>query len=77
VTEQKELAKQRLVLWLEREGPLQFSQITDLLLQTFMLRETNVKDICLELQREGKVANTWGGGNRKPNDTSLIELSDR
>jgi hypothetical protein len=39
-----------------------------------MLRETNVKDICVELAATGKIERTWGGGNRKPSDDSLIKL---
>jgi hypothetical protein len=40
-----------------------------------MLRVTNVKDICVELAKMGKVKNTWGGGNRKPRDNDVIKLS--
>jgi hypothetical protein len=39
-----------------------------------MLRETNVKDICVELAKADKIENTWGGGNRKPRDEDLIRL---
>jgi hypothetical protein len=38
------------------------------------LRETNVKDICVELAKTGKIENTWGIGNRKPRDEDLIRL---
>jgi hypothetical protein len=30
------------------------------LLQGFMIRETNVKDLCVDLAREGKIQRTWG-----------------
>jgi hypothetical protein len=40
-----------------------------------MLRETNVKDICVDLAKADKIENTWGGGNRKPNDGSTIRLN--
>ena len=75
VSQHKALAKQRLIVWLEQNGPQNFSQITDLLLQEFMLRETNVKDICVELYKEGTISNTWGSGNRKPTDASRINLA--
>lgn len=51
---------------------LSFQSVVDDLLQAFMLRETNVKDICCELARAGKIANTWGSGNRKPQDATII-----
>ena len=42
-----------------------------------MLRETNVKDVSVELAGEGKIENTWGGGTRKPNDRTQITLARR
>ena len=39
-----------------------------------MLRETNVKDICVDLAKNGKIENTWGKGNRKPHDKDRIKL---
>ena len=45
------------------------------LLQTCMLRETNIKDICVDLARVGKIENTWGGGNQKPYDGRMIKLN--
>jgi len=45
------------------------------LLQAYMLRETNVKDICVELAKAGRILNTWGGGNRKPREDHLIQLT--
>ncbi len=40
-----------------------------------MLRETNVKDICVELATSGKVENTWGKHPRKHNDQTIIKLA--
>jgi len=75
VAEQKQLAKERLMKILgESESP-PFTNVVDVLLQAFMLRETNVKDVCVELAREGKIENTWGGGTRKPNDQAQITLA--
>ena len=39
-----------------------------------MLRETNVKDLCVMLAKQGKIENTWGKGNRKPRSDSMIRL---
>ncbi|MGO9740279.1 MAG: three-Cys-motif partner protein TcmP [Roseiarcus sp.] len=69
---QKALAKERLSQMLIDCREWQFAKIVDTLLQAFMLRETNVKDICVELAREGKIHNTWGAGNRKPKDETKI-----
>ena len=72
VKEQMTLAKERLLQTLTQGGPRQFAKVVDALLQAFMLRETNVKDICVELAREGKIQNTWGTGNWKPTDQTKI-----
>ncbi len=72
VSEQKAFAKARLLEMLRSAGPQRFSKIADALMQAFMLRETNIKDVCVELMREGKIQNTWGGGSRKPEATTLI-----
>jgi three-Cys-motif partner protein len=72
VLEQKTLASSRLMEVLHERGPLKFSQIAVGLLQAYMLRETNIKDICVDLAKTGKIENTWGGGNRKPRDDELI-----
>ncbi len=74
VNEQKALAKEHLLHLLAEEGPRSFSKIVDSLLQAFMLRETNVKDVCVDLAREGKIQRTWGTGNRKPSDDSILAL---
>ncbi len=74
VSEQKSLATARLLEVISQHGPLEFSQVVSGLLQPFMLRETNVKDICVDLARTGKIENTWGGGNRKPRDKDTIKL---
>lgn len=39
-----------------------------------MLRETNVKDICVDLAKTGKIENSWGEDNRKPRDENIIKL---
>jgi three-Cys-motif partner protein len=74
VEEQKNHARDYLLTALAR-SPLKFVQVWEELLKSFMLRETNVKDICVALANEGKIENSWGGGNRKPNDTCVIKLT--
>lgn len=54
--------------------PMTFAQVVDMLLQEFMLRETNIKDICVDLARDNVIENSWGSGNRKPVDDSVIRL---
>jgi hypothetical protein len=75
VREQMELATADLIAALENGGTSPFSGVLVSLLQAYMLRETNVKDICVNLAKAGKIENTWGAGNRKPRDTSLIKLA--
>lgn len=74
VEEHKAKASGRLVAALAR-APMKFSQVVNGLLKGFMLRETDVKDICVALAKEGKIANSWGSGNRKPKDDSIIKLA--
>lgn len=75
VAEQKDLARARLLDVLANRGPLKFSIVLAGLLQAYMLRETNIKDVCVDLAKTGKIQNTWGGGNRKPRDEDMIVLS--
>jgi hypothetical protein len=74
VAEQKRLAAARILELLAQQGPLKFSQIVAALLQPFMLRKTNVKDVCVDLAKVGKIENVWGSGNRKPRDEDVIRL---
>ena len=74
LSEQKALAKARLLELLSERGPMEFSQLIGALLEPFMLRETNVKDLCVDLAKNGKIENTWGGGNRKPSARNAIKL---
>lgn len=73
VREQMQLASAELLASLAKSGARPFHDVLVALLQTHMLRETNVKDICVSLAKAGKIENTWGGGNRKPRDECLIK----
>jgi three-Cys-motif partner protein len=75
VAEQMQLASKALLeLLSEHGGSLTFKEVVVVLLQAFMLREKNVKDVCVALEKQGKIQNTWGGGNRKPKDECTIKL---
>lgn len=74
VEEQKRLASHEALRILHEFGPISFSSLWETLLQAYMLRVTNVKDICIGLAKIGTIENTWGGGNRKPRDQDTIRL---
>jgi three-Cys-motif partner protein len=74
IEEQKAKASEELLAQLNKSGPMRFSSVWALLLVPYMLRVTNIKDICVRLARVGAIRNSWGGGNRKPRDDDLIEL---
>lgn len=74
VTEQKEWATSEIQNRLAYRLSIPFPEVVDEALEAFMLRETNVKDICVDLANAGRIERTWGGGNRKPRDTDVIKL---
>jgi hypothetical protein len=74
IEEQKAKASKELLARLKKSGPMRFSQVWALLLVPYMLRVTNVKDMCVELAKAGTIRNSWGGGSNKPHDHNLIEL---
>lgn len=73
VDEQKALASSDLMATLLQHGPFYFSTVVTGLLQAYMLRETDIKDICVDLAKAGKIEDTWGNGNRKPRDENMIK----
>lgn len=77
VTEEKSAASDYLLDSLLREPEQRFDQVVTKILEAFVLRETDVKDICVMLAKSGQIANTWGGGNRKPKDRDAIRLAPR
>ncbi len=74
VDTQKANAARELLSILLVRGKMPFSEVVALLLEPHILRETNVKDICVALANAGKIENTWGGGSRKPQANSRITL---
>lgn len=74
VAEQKAAASTYLIDVLSMQSSIAFESVVMRLLQRYMLRETNVKDICAELARNDTIERTWGAGNRKPKDSDIIKL---
>ncbi len=72
VAVQRVLAKARLLELIDASGPLPFERLVGVLLEEFMIRETDVKDICVELEKAGQLDRTWGLGNRKPDKGTII-----
>ena len=57
------------------EEATSFSRLASDLMQTFLLRETNVKDICVQLAKAGLIEVSWEG--RKPQEADLIRVVTR
>ncbi len=58
----------------ENGGEVSFGSLWFSVLQDFVLRVTNVKDVCVTLAKAGKIDNTWGKGSAKPKDDTLVRL---
>ncbi len=71
IESRKALAKEWIIGFLEdHQGDVQFEDICAEILQVFMLRETNVKDVCVSLEKDGSIEKTWKG--RKPKSEDAI-----
>ncbi|WP_187272607.1 three-Cys-motif partner protein TcmP [Methylobacterium sp. WL9] len=77
VTEEMHLAEGRIISFLQARGPTRFQDVAARAMQALMLRETNVKNVCVKLANDGLIENTWGKGTRKPKDNDLIRLLPR
>ena len=75
MAEQKKCALAETKSILAARTSITFDALAVMLMESFMLRETNVKDICLELAVAGVIDNTWGGGNRKPKGQDILRLA--
>jgi hypothetical protein len=71
VAEQKKLAGEDIVRAIEGIA-VPFGYLWPNILERYLLRVTNVRDVCVDLAKAGRIENTWGGGNRKPKDNDLI-----
>jgi three-Cys-motif partner protein len=74
VKAQMAAASAHLIDSLLKQSSITFQSVVMRLLQRHMLRETNVKDICAALAKNGTIERTWGAGNRKPKDSDIIKL---
>jgi three-Cys-motif partner protein len=67
--------------WIEnivRNQPTTFTAICDSVLERFMLRETDVKNICVDLANDGTIKSPWKNETpklHKPHGHHLIELT--
>jgi three-Cys-motif partner protein len=75
VEDQKVLASRDILNILREFGPISFSGLWEMILRAYVLRVTNVKDICVNLAKSGAIDQPWGGGTRKPRDQDVIKLS--
>jgi hypothetical protein len=71
VEEQKALASGDLLATVCVNGPLRFSVLVARSRQTYMFRETNIKDICVALAKAGKIENTSQRAHRSLNQRHL------
>lgn len=74
VEELKLRAKGRLLEILRIRGSQRFEQLLGVLLEEFMIRETDLKNICVDLEKAGHLERTWGLGNRKPDGGTEVRL---
>jgi three-Cys-motif partner protein len=74
VKEQMAAASAHLVDVLSKQLSTKFEGVVMRLLQRYMLRETNVKDICGTLAKDGIIERTWSASKRKPSDSDTIKL---
>lgn len=74
VADHKAAATEALIEWLGDTPKMHFARVWAGLLSGFMLRVTNVKDICCELAKAGVIENTWGAAPRKPQDHDWVIL---
>ena len=76
IAELRAFAADWIVERLRAEGGYQFEPLALAVMQTFMLRETDVKDVCVDLARRGVIADTWKPDKkRKPHGHHRIAFT--
>lgn len=63
------------ILAMVARGPMKFSDVAGVIMETYMLRETNVKDLVVQLARDAKLDDTWGGGRSKPSEDTIVRAN--
>lgn len=75
IADQMALASEDLVTTITEFGPVPFRQAVVNLQQAYMLRETNIKDICCKLADAGVLQPSWViGRQKKPQDDTILTL---
>jgi three-Cys-motif partner protein len=74
VAEQKRLAREKLLRLLKARSSITFSEVVAALLEAHVIRETNVKEICVELANSKIIRNSWGPKRRRPSDDDVISM---
>lgn len=70
-----DLAAEDLVTTIKEFGPVSFKQAVVNLQQAYMLRETNIKDICCELADARVLEPNWIIGRvKKPQDDTMLVI---
>jgi hypothetical protein len=76
IAELRGFASDWIVELLREISGYQFEPLALAVMQTFMLRETDVKDICVDLSQRGIINNTWDQERkRKPHGHHIIALA--
>ncbi len=76
IAELRGFASNWIVELLRNTGSYPFERLALAVMQKFMLREKDVKDICVDLARRGIIINTWEQGRkRKPSGQHIIALA--
>ena len=68
------LAATDLMAILSIRDKVRFDSVVGELLERHMLRETNIKDICVALAAAEQIEDTWGERSRKPSRETIIRL---
>lgn len=75
IRDQMDLAAEDLVTTIKEFGPVSFKQAVVNLQQAYMLRETNIKDICCELADARVLEPNWIVGRvKKPQDDTMLVI---
>lgn len=78
VADQMALAAEDLVTTITNFGAMPFKQAVVNLQQAYMLRETNIKDICCSLAEADVLEQSWiVGRQKKPQDDTILTLKGR
>lgn len=72
----KQSAPQKIVSFLSKSGPKPFNQMIAPLLETERLTETGLKDVLVQMHKDGSIAYNLPPGKRKTQGDTLISLGN-